>query len=1102
MRLHNIVFACFCATSIVGGGRLAFAEDDGLVNSVEPNNYSEWQLHKIFPKPKHKPEAELINENVYPQLLPHFKPKVYLESQSRAIYPQAKPWKPIGSSEEQIATVYPRKKPLTLMQGYYAEGALEQVAEAKDVLKEDKKKRTFLSALMSLSWFGADDRSSDNAEEQTKQNEQNKLNKSIETQYYEYEKQERIDSFELKEGIHRPTLNDFGGAGLLQTPNARFTADGEVGVGTNFVSPYNRSFIHLQLFPWLETVFRYTYIDDIAGGTSGSSFRDRGVDIKLRLLEEGKYLPALAIGLRDIGGERISGGEYIVASKRYNKFDFSAGLGWGNMGTRADMSSPFGNLGNKFKDRNDGVFGDGSANFFHGEDVGIFGGLEYQTPVDGLRFKLEYDSNDYSEEYEQSLKSSSPINVGLLYEAYNWLDLSLGYERGNTIMFTANIHNNFNKRERAEKKCDASFPVVPASSLRNSFSRTEAREKYEKQQKYKMAEIGNIGLGYFYGDVVNKKADYQIKPASKNISSVSLAMKSLRDIGIIAKKIDYDKGTLHIHIDEKLSFDLNGDDILFPEFSELAEFSHTIAHRGWKGKEVRDVIFHLSKMLGDKSVGISEENSEQLKFDISDIDYSYTLTGSPVALIKPATPEWNSVVASVYSAKKSEQVSSVSARNLKSKNVDKNIKIIGQKVFLELAEQGLVGDELGIDGYNATLYFSNPTYINSSNAMARAVLILMSHIPDEVEELSLVMTSYGVAMNKVRILRKDVENLLLAKGSIEEVLINTIIEPAMYESRDEILYAGMHGRDQYAQDSFDGNINGENTNYVVNDAIYPLLTLSVDPNFRQDIGGDDDFYRWQLWLEGNALYRFNRNLFIDTSVGLNILNNFEEDSSSTSGSNLHRVRSDAPSYVRSSDFWINNLEAHYITELSEDVYVRGSAGIMEMMFTGVGGEILYRPTNKDWAIGLDANYVKQRDFNGGFGLQSYDTFTGHVSLYKKLGIYDLDAVLRAGKYLAKDNGVTLEISRTFENGVEVGAFVTVTDVSEDDDGEDGTDKGMFVHVPLDVFAPKSTKKNVSAVFRSLTRDRGQRLNLSRPLYELTDENSKEKIINGWHNLVD
>ena len=100
------------------------------------------------------------------------------------------------------------------------------------------------------------------------------------------------------------------------------------------------------------------------------------------------------------------------------------------------------------------------------------------------------------------------------------------------------------------------------------------------------------------------------------------------------------------------------------------------------------------------------------------------------------------------------------------------------------------------------------------------------------------------------------------------------------------------------------------------------------------------------------------------------------------------------------------------------------AGILESMFDGAGGEILWRPEGARWGIGVDAYEVWQRQFDRLLGLQSYKAFTGHVALYYQAPWYNLNFALRAGEYLAGDRGLTVEITRRFSTGVEIGAFAT------------------------------------------------------------------------------
>ena len=50
----------------------------------------------------------------------------------------------------------------------------------------------------------------------------------------------------------------YGGIGLIQTPTARFSNDGEFGFGVSLEAPYNRLYAKVQFFPWMEAVLRYT----------------------------------------------------------------------------------------------------------------------------------------------------------------------------------------------------------------------------------------------------------------------------------------------------------------------------------------------------------------------------------------------------------------------------------------------------------------------------------------------------------------------------------------------------------------------------------------------------------------------------------------------------------------------------------------------------------------------------------------------------------------------------------------------------------------------------------------------------------------------------
>lgn len=248
----------------------------------------------------------------------------------------------------------------------------------------------------------------------------------------------------------RPTRSDWGTVGLLQMPSARMAEAGTISLTASRVEPYSRySFIY-QPFDWLEAGFRYSIVTNRRFGDADFSgdrkYQDKSVDLKLRLLEESAYLPQAAVGLRDIGGTGLFSSEYFVLNKRAGAFDFTLGLGFGNMATGGGLSNPFGFVAGEFDNRpmSRAQFG-GQANtdnYFRGE-AALFGGVEWQTPWRDLILKVELDGNDYSmEPLNNPQEQTSQINYGAVYRINDQVDLSVSVQRGNTMGFALAFKEN------------------------------------------------------------------------------------------------------------------------------------------------------------------------------------------------------------------------------------------------------------------------------------------------------------------------------------------------------------------------------------------------------------------------------------------------------------------------------------------------------------------------------------------------------------------------------------------------------------------------------------------------------------------------------------
>ncbi|MCH1920342.1 YjbH domain-containing protein [Shewanella sp. A3A] len=250
-----------------------------------------------------------------------------------------------------------------------------------------------------------------------------------------------------------PTRNDFGGIGLMQMPTARMAPEGDMSINYSRSNPYIFGAVNFQPLPWMNASIRYVSVTNRLYGpeelSGDQSYKDKGIDVKFRLLEEGYYLPEVAVGFQDIGGTGLFSSEYLGATKRVGPLDFTVGLAWGYLGNARDIDNPFCSVSDSMCNR-DGYANNindtgkvSFSNFFRGESAGIFAGVEYQTPWDPLTLKLEWDGNDYQHQPQNNNQpQDSRFNVGMVLKPTDYLDLKLSYERGNTLSFGVTLHTN------------------------------------------------------------------------------------------------------------------------------------------------------------------------------------------------------------------------------------------------------------------------------------------------------------------------------------------------------------------------------------------------------------------------------------------------------------------------------------------------------------------------------------------------------------------------------------------------------------------------------------------------------------------------------------
>jgi len=306
---------------------------------------------------------------------------------------------------------------------------------------------------------------------------------------------------------------------------------------------------------------------------------------------------------------------------------------------------------------------------------------------------------------------------------------------------------------------------------------------------------------------------------------------------------------------------------------------------------------------------------------------------------------------------------------------------------------------------------------------------------------------------------------------------------------------------RYTSEVYQEDIRFDDLDFVPR-AKFPEHTYAFTPALRSHVGGPDGFYFGEAYIRGNSMLMFNRALSLTTSVGYSLVDNFD-DLKLPSDSVLPHVRTDIVDYLKGGrGFTIGRMQLDYIKKPLTNIYTKLSAGLFEEMFGGIGGEVLYRPFDKDYAFGAEVYHVKRRDFDQQFKFLDYDIVTAHINTYYLHTPSGVLTTLRGGKFLAGDSGITLDFSRRYKSGLYMGAFFSLTDISAAEFGEGSFDKGFYFSFPLEIFLTTHSKGRTFFGLKPLTRDGAAYLIKGFSLYGVTDQSNYHSIERDWDDLYD
>ena len=271
-----------------------------------------------------------------------------------------------------------------------------------------------------------------------------------------------------------------GLTGLMEIPTARVMREESYRFGISMVRPYWYYYIGATPLDGLEIFGRVTRVEGVSPGLGKGygDFKDRSLEVKYQFLPEGKYNPAIAIGIMDPHGTRIYASQYIVASKQIYPFDFTIGMGNGRFGKKPLPSKE--NAGFRMELLQDPKEWWESKNFFWG--------IQF-APSEKYAFMIEYSPILYHKQTsDPALRKyfkepvPSKYNFGFRWRPLKWTELDLSYQRGDTV--GAQLSLNF----------DIGKPMLPIIDL-------PYREKLEDRLLPFQKRIGNALFYSGFSDI-------------------------------------------------------------------------------------------------------------------------------------------------------------------------------------------------------------------------------------------------------------------------------------------------------------------------------------------------------------------------------------------------------------------------------------------------------------------------------------------------------------------------------------------------------------------------------------------------------------------------
>jgi membrane-associated phospholipid phosphatase len=409
-----------------------------------------------------------------------------------------------------------------------------------------------------------------------------------------------------------------------------------------------------------------------------------------------------------------------------------------------------------------------------------------------------------------------------------------------------------------------------------------------------------------------------------------------------------------------------------------------------------------------------------------------------------------------------------------------------------LAGQDFKNIRVRLDGGTLSLALTNSRISNTGRAIGRASRVALAFAPVGTSAIHVTYTQLEQPLVTYEFFDlARMTDYLAGRVSREQFLQTVLVRDANPSDRidQEGMLAGVgEGAGLGVHVGKDGNI------LQVSSEDSESNRFRVVPKLGFFFNDPSGALRYEVAAVSNYDKRLGNGLYLNGNVRLSV---FENISGVTQASNseLPHVRTDIAEYKRGGRFKLNKLMVNQYLNPAERWYVRGSAGLYEEMYRGIGGQVLYLPPDERWAADLSVDALEQRGYKGWFDKRDYRTVTALGAMHYRLP-YGITVTGRAGRFLAGDRGLRLEFKRRFQSGIEVGAWYTKTNghdiTSPGTPASPYNDKGIFMSIPLASMLPADSQAKAGFALAPWTRDVGQMVTSPNDLYEMVEQQRNDK----------